>query len=193
MYASTISIHTSVHMTLAFDPRPVAAPECFGCLGTAKAPELRLGHLQKLCVPSFLVLAHFVRLAPPLPLTLKTTQQCPISWWIFVAKFIEIPPIKLCFSTPNRAWLLVGRPTFRLVGAPRTAWYNIGLLYGSWMATKFDDECNFTLCSFTTTSLQAVTHHCLHMFLFSSAILLPSTFITFVHLPLPVENVTSAL
>jgi len=29
----------------------VAAPEFFGCQGIARAPEFRLGHLQKLCVP----------------------------------------------------------------------------------------------------------------------------------------------
>jgi len=43
----------------------VVAPECFGCRGTARAPEIRLGHLQKLCV-SFLFLVeastHTVRM-----------------------------------------------------------------------------------------------------------------------------------
>jgi len=37
----------------------VAAPEFFGCRVTARAPEFRLGYLQKLCV--FLILDHFVR------------------------------------------------------------------------------------------------------------------------------------
>ena len=57
---------------------PVAAPEFFGCLGTARAPEVKLEHLRKICVRFSLWLTSCTG-AQPIPARARAPRLAPAS------------------------------------------------------------------------------------------------------------------